>query len=165
MTGQFTEKEVNPTGYVDEQFVQLEELQDETNPNFVEEVTTLFYKDSARLLANIDQAMDRTPLDFANYSDSDSQEVSMTISRSRNKKQGETKSVAGEQGQICFRQLRFPSSNSPNEWNLALPFRINHRGELGSPVVFDVWDEVVGGWVPYPAPFRLLGDEAIDLAK
>ncbi|KAL9251839.1 hypothetical protein AKJ16_DCAP12875 [Drosera capensis] len=51
-------------GYVDEQFVQLEELQDETNPNFVEEVATLFYKDSARLLANIDQAMDRTPLDF-----------------------------------------------------------------------------------------------------
>jgi len=42
---------------VDDQFVQLEELQDETNPNFVEEVATLFYRDSARLLANIEQAM------------------------------------------------------------------------------------------------------------
>ncbi|GAB2293470.1 hypothetical protein Dimus_027670 [Dionaea muscipula] len=52
-------------GYLDEQFVQLEELQDNTNPHFVEEVATLFYRDSARLLANIDQAMERTPLDFA----------------------------------------------------------------------------------------------------
>ncbi|GAB4850293.1 CCAAT-binding factor complex subunit Php5 [Ancistrocladus abbreviatus] len=52
-------------GYLDEQFVQLEELQDDTNPNFVEEVATLFYRDSARLLANIEQAMERSPLDFA----------------------------------------------------------------------------------------------------
>ncbi|GAB4842299.1 CCAAT-binding factor complex subunit Php5 [Ancistrocladus abbreviatus] len=51
-------------GYLDEQFVQLEELQDDTNPNFVEEVTTLFYRDSARLLANIEQAMEKNPLDF-----------------------------------------------------------------------------------------------------
>ncbi|XP_074276020.1 histidine-containing phosphotransfer protein 4-like [Silene latifolia] len=51
-------------GFLDDQFVQLEELQDDTNPNFVEEVVTLFYRDSGRLLANIEQAMNRCPLDF-----------------------------------------------------------------------------------------------------
>ncbi|KAF8025641.1 hypothetical protein BT93_F2472 [Corymbia citriodora subsp. variegata] len=51
-------------GYLDEQFVQLEELQDDTNPNFVEEVVTLYYRDSARLIASIEQALDKSPLDF-----------------------------------------------------------------------------------------------------
>ncbi|XP_038716651.1 histidine-containing phosphotransfer protein 4 [Tripterygium wilfordii] len=50
-------------GYVDEQFIQLEELQDEANPNFVEEVVTLYYSDSTRLLSNIQQALEKT-LDF-----------------------------------------------------------------------------------------------------
>ncbi|MBA0700651.1 hypothetical protein Goari_023010, partial [Gossypium aridum] len=43
-------------GYLDDQFIQLEELQDDTNPNFVQEVVTLFYNDSARLIQNIEQA-------------------------------------------------------------------------------------------------------------
>ncbi|KAK6912003.1 Signal transduction histidine kinase, phosphotransfer (Hpt) domain [Dillenia turbinata] len=51
-------------GYLDDQFIQLEELQDDANPNFVEEVVTLFYKDSSRLLVNIDQALEKKPLDF-----------------------------------------------------------------------------------------------------
>ncbi|OWM77721.1 hypothetical protein CDL15_Pgr012423 [Punica granatum] len=51
-------------GYIDEQFVQLEELQDDTNPNFVEEVVTLYYRDSARLIVSIEQALDKSPLDF-----------------------------------------------------------------------------------------------------
>lgn len=44
-------------GYLDEQFVELEELQDDANPNFVEEVATLYFKDSARLISNIEQAL------------------------------------------------------------------------------------------------------------
>ncbi|KAL8458375.1 hypothetical protein ACS0TY_035210 [Phlomoides rotata] len=52
-------------GYLDEQFVQLEELRDDANPNFVEEVVTLYYRDSARLVQNIDQALEKSPLDFA----------------------------------------------------------------------------------------------------
>lgn len=45
-------------GYLDrEQFTQLEELQDDANPNFVEEVVTLFYNDSARLIQNIEQTL------------------------------------------------------------------------------------------------------------
>ncbi|KAL0415181.1 UNVERIFIED_CONTAM: Histidine-containing phosphotransfer protein 4 [Sesamum latifolium] len=51
-------------GYLDEQFIQLEELQDDSNPNFVEEVVTLYYRDSARLIHNIDQALEKNPLDF-----------------------------------------------------------------------------------------------------
>lgn len=44
-------------GYLDDQFIQLEELQDDANPNFVEEVVTLYYRDSARLILNIEQAL------------------------------------------------------------------------------------------------------------
>jgi len=44
-------------GYLDEQFNQLEELQDDSSPNFVEEVVALFLKDSSRLLTNIEQAL------------------------------------------------------------------------------------------------------------
>ncbi|ONK66959.1 uncharacterized protein A4U43_C06F14010 [Asparagus officinalis] len=38
--------------------------QDEVNPNFVEEVVTLFFRDSSRLLNNIDQALEKCPNDF-----------------------------------------------------------------------------------------------------
>ncbi|XP_022979253.1 histidine-containing phosphotransfer protein 4-like [Cucurbita maxima] len=51
-------------GSLDEQFVQLELLQDETNPNFVEEVVTLCYRDSYRLILNLEQALQKSPLDF-----------------------------------------------------------------------------------------------------
>ncbi|XP_031255777.1 histidine-containing phosphotransfer protein 4-like [Pistacia vera] len=51
-------------GYLDEQFIQLEELQDDANPSFVEEVVTLYYRDSARLITSIDQALEKSPLDF-----------------------------------------------------------------------------------------------------
>ncbi|KAK4773498.1 hypothetical protein SAY87_028517 [Trapa incisa] len=51
-------------GFIDEQFVQLEELQDDTNPKFVEEVVTLYYRDSTRLIVCIEQALDKNPLDF-----------------------------------------------------------------------------------------------------
>lgn len=43
--------------FLDEQFLQLEELQDDANPNFVEEVVTLYFKDSSRLIVNIDAAL------------------------------------------------------------------------------------------------------------
>ncbi|KAG8380017.1 hypothetical protein BUALT_Bualt07G0149800 [Buddleja alternifolia] len=45
-------------------FDQLEELQDDANPNFVEEVVTLYYRDSARLVQNIDKALEKNPVDF-----------------------------------------------------------------------------------------------------
>ncbi|PON54354.1 Histidine phosphotransferase [Parasponia andersonii] len=51
-------------GFLDEQFIQLEELQDDTNPNFVEEVATLYYRDSSRLIHSLEQALEKSPLDF-----------------------------------------------------------------------------------------------------
>ncbi|KAF6141740.1 hypothetical protein GIB67_027918 [Kingdonia uniflora] len=51
-------------GFLDEQFIQLEELEDSANPNFVEEIVTLFFKDSVRNINNIEQALERSPLDF-----------------------------------------------------------------------------------------------------
>ncbi|CAK7353132.1 unnamed protein product [Dovyalis caffra] len=57
-------------GYLDDQFVQLEDLQDEANPNFVDEVVTLFYTDSVRLIQNIEQAMiNKHNIDFGKLDD------------------------------------------------------------------------------------------------
>ncbi|KAK6140755.1 hypothetical protein DH2020_025501 [Rehmannia glutinosa] len=56
-------------GYLDEQFVQLEELQDEANPDFVEDVVKLFYTDSARFIRNMELTLDSRPLDFEKLDD------------------------------------------------------------------------------------------------
>ncbi|WVZ99311.1 hypothetical protein U9M48_044634 [Paspalum notatum var. saurae] len=54
----------NARGYLDEQFCLIEDLQDEASPNFTEEVVSLFFKDSTRLMTNIEQAMEKNPRDF-----------------------------------------------------------------------------------------------------
>ncbi|KAF9681084.1 hypothetical protein SADUNF_Sadunf06G0188800 [Salix dunnii] len=58
-------------GYLDDQFIQLEHLQDEANPNFVEEVVRLFYSDSVRMIQNIEQAMmiNKPDIDFSKLDD------------------------------------------------------------------------------------------------
>ncbi|KAJ0007329.1 hypothetical protein Pint_29615 [Pistacia integerrima] len=63
-------------------FIQLEELQDDANPSFVEEVVTLYYRDSARLISNIDQALEKNPLDF-NKLDGHMHQFKGSSSRSR----------------------------------------------------------------------------------
>uniref|UniRef100_A0A0D9WDJ6 Histidine-containing phosphotransfer protein n=1 Tax=Leersia perrieri TaxID=77586 RepID=A0A0D9WDJ6_9ORYZ len=60
----FMKKNLFDQGYLDEQFNQLEDLEDESSPNFLEEVVALFFKDSSRLLTNIEQATDKYPQDF-----------------------------------------------------------------------------------------------------
>ncbi|VVA41597.1 PREDICTED: histidine-containing [Prunus dulcis] len=52
-------------GFLDEQFIQLEELQDDSNPNFVEEIATSYYRDSYRSLQAIELALEKTPRDFS----------------------------------------------------------------------------------------------------
>ncbi|KAK4425785.1 Histidine-containing phosphotransfer protein 1 [Sesamum alatum] len=51
-------------GFLDEQFVQLQQLQDESNPGFVVEVVSLFFEDSERLLNDLSKALDQVNVDF-----------------------------------------------------------------------------------------------------
>lgn len=44
-------------GVLDEQFNQLQLLQDDSNPNFVVEVVSLFFEDSERLLNDLTKAL------------------------------------------------------------------------------------------------------------
>ncbi|KAJ8529448.1 hypothetical protein K7X08_036283 [Anisodus acutangulus] len=49
---------------LDEQFIQLQQLQDENNPDFVVEVVSLFFEDSERLLNELAKALNQTNVDF-----------------------------------------------------------------------------------------------------
>ncbi|KAL6499496.1 peroxiredoxin type-2 [Orobanche gracilis] len=51
-------------GILDDQFVQLQALQDESNPNFVVEVVTLFFDDSEKLLKNLANSLRQQVVDF-----------------------------------------------------------------------------------------------------
>ncbi|XP_057424739.1 histidine-containing phosphotransfer protein 1-like [Lotus japonicus] len=51
-------------GFLDEQFNQLELLQDESNPDFVVEVVTLFFQDAERLLDELTKALGQASIDF-----------------------------------------------------------------------------------------------------
>ncbi|RYR11808.1 hypothetical protein Ahy_B04g069316 isoform C [Arachis hypogaea] len=48
-------------GFLDNQFLQLQQLQDENNPEFVVEVVSLFFDDSERLLKDLNFALSVSP--------------------------------------------------------------------------------------------------------
>eukprot|EP00850_Spirogloea_muscicola_P021214 SM000241S08503 [mRNA] locus=s241:177999:179910:+ [translate_table: standard] len=49
---------------LDDQFTQLQLLQDESNPEFVTEVITLFFEDSEKLLQDLTTEVETTPVDY-----------------------------------------------------------------------------------------------------
>ncbi|CAI9771028.1 unnamed protein product [Fraxinus pennsylvanica] len=51
-------------GFLDSQFSQLHQLQDESNPEFVVEVVSLFFEDSERLINDLSSALDQPNVDF-----------------------------------------------------------------------------------------------------
>ncbi|KAH7446209.1 hypothetical protein KP509_01G045300 [Ceratopteris richardii] len=51
-------------GFLDDQFTQLQMLQDANNPDFIQEVVTLFAEDSERILAELTKTLETEPIDF-----------------------------------------------------------------------------------------------------
>ncbi|KAL5995079.1 peroxiredoxin type-2 [Asimina triloba] len=51
-------------GLLDDQYTQLQQLQDESNPDFVFEVVSLFFDDSEKLLNELTGVLNEQPLDF-----------------------------------------------------------------------------------------------------
>lgn len=51
-------------GFLDEQFTQLQQLRDESNPYFVEEVVSVFFEDSLNLLKTMQNSLNQEPVDY-----------------------------------------------------------------------------------------------------
>ncbi|PIA39381.1 hypothetical protein AQUCO_02600089v1 [Aquilegia coerulea] len=51
-------------GFLDDQFNQLQQLQDESNPDFVFEVVSVFFEDTDRLLNELGKTLDQQNVDF-----------------------------------------------------------------------------------------------------
>ncbi|XP_019197548.1 PREDICTED: histidine-containing phosphotransfer protein 1-like [Ipomoea nil] len=51
-------------GFLDDQFLQLQKLKDDSNPDFVAEVVSLFFEDSEKLISNLAKALQQPVVDY-----------------------------------------------------------------------------------------------------
>ncbi|KAK7336176.1 hypothetical protein VNO77_16709 [Canavalia gladiata] len=51
-------------GYLDDQFIKLQKLQDESSPYFVTEILTIYFSDAKKILNDMAQALEKIPADF-----------------------------------------------------------------------------------------------------
>ncbi|XP_028762258.1 histidine-containing phosphotransfer protein 1 [Neltuma alba] len=51
-------------GFIDDQFTQLQRLQDDSSPDFVKEVVTMYFDDSEKLIDNMKKILTQAPVDF-----------------------------------------------------------------------------------------------------
>ncbi|KAL2896217.1 Histidine-containing phosphotransfer protein 1 [Bienertia sinuspersici] len=58
-------KSMHIENYLDDQFTQLQKLADESSPDFVYEVVTLFFQDSEKLIDNLSKALEQPVVDFS----------------------------------------------------------------------------------------------------
>ncbi|OAO94668.1 hypothetical protein AXX17_AT5G19630 [Arabidopsis thaliana] len=50
-------------GYLDRQYTQLEALAKDTNPNFIVEIITLYFRDSPNVIASLEHELEREPIE------------------------------------------------------------------------------------------------------
>ncbi|KAL5768744.1 hypothetical protein ACOSP7_015287 [Xanthoceras sorbifolium] len=79
---------------LDKYFIQLEQLADLDNPDFVEDVLTLFFRDSTQLLSTIEEDMEKIPLDY------------VTLDRNLHQLKGSSASVGANKIKIEVNQTR-----------------------------------------------------------
>ncbi|KAF8394485.1 hypothetical protein HHK36_020693 [Tetracentron sinense] len=60
----YTASLFNEKGFLDDQFTQLQQLQDENNPDFAVEVVSLFFEDSDKLLNDLARVLEQGSVDF-----------------------------------------------------------------------------------------------------
>ncbi|KAK1258296.1 Histidine-containing phosphotransfer protein 4 [Acorus gramineus] len=60
----FMKQALMEQGYLNEQFYQLETLEDDTTPNFVEDIVKLFFRESAKVIATLETVTNTRPLNF-----------------------------------------------------------------------------------------------------
>ncbi|PON45160.1 Signal transduction histidine kinase, phosphotransfer (Hpt) domain containing protein [Parasponia andersonii] len=49
---------------LDKHYVTVEKLEGKNNPNFAEEVMTMYFRESTKIIAIIEQALEKPPIDF-----------------------------------------------------------------------------------------------------
>ncbi|XP_058087262.1 histidine-containing phosphotransfer protein 2-like isoform X2 [Magnolia sinica] len=106
-------------GLLDEQFTQLQMLQDANNPGFVAEVVALFCEDSERILAELTKYLDQAVVDY--------QKVDAYVHQLK----GSSSSVGAHHVKLaCIEFRQFCEDNNRDGWSKeSLPMNPNSSSD------------------------------------